>query len=602
MDKFLHVGPKRRAAEQGELPYTSVPKVAKTRKYDDAYIGMGFTSTLVGGEERPQCVLCMTVLAAESLKPNKLKCHLDTTHPDCKDKPVEFFRQKLLKFRAQRTTFTKFASVTANAQLASYKISYLLAQTKKPHTDAEEVILPGAIEMVRAMGDEAIVNKLKTIPLSNNTVGRRIHDMAEDIEEQLTDRVCASTRFALQVDEATDSNRDCLLITYIRFIDAEDNDMREDLLFCKQLKTRGTADELFRVIDAYLREANLKWECCLGVCTDGAQAMAGKRSGLQALIKRVSPNVQWTHCMIHREALASKQLSPELNGVMTDVIATVNYIKTRPVKARLFSVLCEEMGSKHTAVLSRVFELREEIRIFLEEEGHALVLRYNNEQFLLALAYLSDIFQKLNELNLQMQGRSTHLPQLAAKMQSFTKKLELWGQRIEEGDTDSFQNLHSFLGNTSCQNTILPCIQSHISALQQHFHKYFPATDAVAHYEWLTDPFSGKTPAHLSVAEQEKFIDVTSDIGLKQQFRAKSLPAFWIGVEKDYPLLGGKAVSILLPFATSYLCEAGFSAVASIKNKYRARLDIESELRVAISQLSPRFEKLCAEKQAHPSH
>ncbi len=64
--------------------------------------------------------------------------------------------------------------------------------------------------------------------------------------------------------------------------------------------------------------------------------MAGKRGGLQALVKRVSPNMQWTHCMIHREALASKQMSPELNDVMTDIIATVNYIKTRPVKALIF--------------------------------------------------------------------------------------------------------------------------------------------------------------------------------------------------------------------------------------------------------------------------
>ncbi len=48
---------------------------------------------------------------------------------------------------------------------------------------------------------------------------------------------------------------------------------------------------------------------------DGAQTTAGKRKGLQALIKRVSPNTQWTHCVIHREALASRQISPELNKV-----------------------------------------------------------------------------------------------------------------------------------------------------------------------------------------------------------------------------------------------------------------------------------------------
>ena len=68
------------------------------------------------------------------------------------------------------------------------------------------------------------------------------------------------------------------------------------------------------------------------------------------LIKCISPDVQWTHCMIHRKALASKQLSPDLNDLMTDVIATVNYIKTRPVKGRIFLALCEEMASDHTAV------------------------------------------------------------------------------------------------------------------------------------------------------------------------------------------------------------------------------------------------------------
>ncbi|KAK5870459.1 hypothetical protein PBY51_003403 [Eleginops maclovinus] len=366
------------------------------------------------------------------------------------------------------------------------------------------------------MIDEATANKLKVIPLSNNTVGRRILDMSSDIAEQVNDMVRASTRFALQVDEATDSNKDCLLITYVRFIAA--GDMKEDLLFCKKLKTRATADELFKVIDTYLQEANLKWEGCVGVCTDGAQAMAGKHNGLQALIKRVSPNVHWTHCMIHREALASKQLSPELNEVMTDVIATVNYIKTRPVKARLFSALCEEMGSNHTAVLfhsearwlsrgkvlSRVFELREEIWIFLEEEGHDLA-------------------------------------------------------------------------------------------------RYFSVKDS-AQYDWILDPFTAAAPTDFSTAEEEQFIDITSDSTLKLQFQAKLLTAFWIGVEEDYPLLGGKAMAVLLPFATSYLCEVGFSAVASIKTKYRSKLDIENELRVAISQLPPRFEKICSSKQAHTSH
>lgn len=46
---------------------------AKTRKYDEAYLPPSFTSTTVGSEERPQCVVRMKILAADNLKPNKLR-------------------------------------------------------------------------------------------------------------------------------------------------------------------------------------------------------------------------------------------------------------------------------------------------------------------------------------------------------------------------------------------------------------------------------------------------------------------------------------------------------------------------------------------------
>ena len=55
-------------------------------------------------------------------------------------------------------------------------------------------------------------------------------------------------RFALQVDEATDSNKDFLLIAYVRYI--ESCDVAEDLLFCKYVPKRTTADELFKLIES----------------------------------------------------------------------------------------------------------------------------------------------------------------------------------------------------------------------------------------------------------------------------------------------------------------------------------------------------------------
>ena len=42
---------------------------------------------------------------------------------------------------------------------------------------------------------------------------------------------------------------------------------------------------------------------------------------------------------------------------------------------------------------------------------------------------------------------------------------------------------------------------------------------------------------------------------------------------------------------------ACFSAVASLKTQYRSKLNIEHELRVAVSSLQPRFEKISVESR-----
>ena len=86
-------------------------------------------------------------------------------------------------------------------------------------------------------------------------------------------------------------------------------------------------------------------------------------------------------------------------------------------------------------------------------------------------------------------------------------------------------------------------------------------------------------------------------------FREKETSEFWISIYEQYPQLAQKAVEILLPFGSSYLYELGFSALTQIKTKTRSRMvDIDKEMRVALSKVQPRLELICSERQAHPSH
>ncbi len=103
----------------------------------------------------------------------------------------------------------------------------------------------------------------------------------------------------------------------------------------------------FNVLDIFIRENGLAWDRCVGLCTDGAQAMTGRERGLAARVQQVAPLVKWTHCMVHREALAAKKMPVLFDSVLNQSVKMINLIKSRPLNSRLFGVLCQEMGSGH---------------------------------------------------------------------------------------------------------------------------------------------------------------------------------------------------------------------------------------------------------------
>ncbi|GFV15303.1 SCAN domain-containing protein 3 [Trichonephila clavipes] len=144
-------------------------------------MNFGFTITEVNGEEKPLCVSCSKILAEDSMKPNKLKRHFKTLHARC----------------------------------------------KKPHTIAEELILPEAIELVKIMIGDNYAKELQSMSLSNDTVSRRIDDIAEDVEQQLLGKL-RDKLFLIQLDKATDSDKNVHFIAYVgknfkKYSFAEDN-------------------------------------------------------------------------------------------------------------------------------------------------------------------------------------------------------------------------------------------------------------------------------------------------------------------------------------------------------------------------------------------
>lgn len=118
--------------------------------------------------------------------------------------------------------------------------------------------------------------------------------------------------------------------------------------FGKNITAGAKTQDLFVILNTFIFKNNSDWTKC--VYADGACSMSGCYGELQAFV-RSKANALWTHCVILREALASKYLSSTLNQVLKNVVYIVNFIKTQPLEASFSRKLCEVVGTGHTSLL-----------------------------------------------------------------------------------------------------------------------------------------------------------------------------------------------------------------------------------------------------------
>ena len=149
--------------------------MANKRKYDNSYIKFGFTLLNDYVVEKGQCVVCYRVFSNESLGPSKLGNHLKKNHPELKSKSIEYFRRLKSSCKRQRLDKTgNFQQTDQKLTEASFVVSQIIAKQKKTRNIAETVIKPSALAMTRIVLGHKHEKSLKAIPLSNNTVKRRI--------------------------------------------------------------------------------------------------------------------------------------------------------------------------------------------------------------------------------------------------------------------------------------------------------------------------------------------------------------------------------------------------------------------------------------------
>lgn len=79
---------------------------------------------------------------------------------------------------------------------------------------------------------------------------------------------------------------------------------------------------------------------------------------------------------------------------------------------------------------------------------------------------------------------------------------------------------------------------------------------------------------------------------LKISMKKDLLNVFWCSMYQSHPKVSEAALRLLLPFSTTLWCESSFSTLLQIKNKSRNRLDVDPDMRCALSVPQPRIRRL----------
>jgi hypothetical protein len=148
------------------------------------------------------------------------------------------------------------------------------------------------------------------------------------------------------------------------------------------------------------------------------------------------------------------------------------------LNSRLFSVLCEEVETNHRCLLlnseirwlsrgrivQRIFELRDEVKKFLEERNFQY-FESLNDSFFIKVSHLADIFNQINSLNRNLQKDSNIIDYNSA-IKGFMKKLKIWAKKIEKDNYEMFPTLKNFLENKDLQfSSIKLVVKRHLEEL-----------------------------------------------------------------------------------------------------------------------------------------
>lgn len=568
------------------------------------------------------CLICGQTVAVR--KEFNVKRHYQTQHAAKFDEYNGQLRKDRIQslktaLSRQQTLFTKVSKDVEYVVKASFEISEIIARKLKPFSDGEFIkqCIDAAVDCLCPEKKQLF----SSISLSRMTVGRRIGDLADNIEAILKERAENFDAYSICLDESTDMTDTAQLAIFVRGVDNDFN-ITEELLKLASMKGTTTGIDIFEEVKDALKENNLGFLKLTGITTDGAPAMVGTKNGLIGLMQteleksEITTQLIASHCIIHQENLCAKQL--KMDHVMSVVVKTVNFIRARGLNHRQFKEFLGDIEAEYSdviyysevrwlsrgKVLHRFYNLRKEILLFMEMKEKT-VQELLDDNWILDLAFLVDITNHLNNLNTALQGKDQLVNNLYDHVKAFQAKLKLWENQLSKSNTVHFSSLTECKTHENLEK--VKKYTEQISILRTEFSSRF--SDFAAHehdFKLFSDPFNFNAETAPDSMQME-LIELQCNSDLQRKHHEVSLVQFYklYVSQTTFPSIRCHALKMVSLFPSTYICEQFFSKMKLTKSKNRCKLtddNLSNQLRVATSNIKANTSELCKDKKSQVSH
>lgn len=219
---------------------------------------------------------------------------------------------------------------------------------------------------------------------------------------------------------------------------------------------------------------------------------------------------------------------------------------------------------------------------------------------------------KFNNLNLELQGPNKIIGQITNKIFAFEAKLQLYINEVQAGDFSNFPTVAAMQSEVSISDSIyqdmVSYLKEYLSKIQKRFNDVRNIKNCfiLAENPWHFEDNDMILFSQFGFSKTQlinELIELKYDTELKAHFieHREIHIEFWKNVPNNYKSLRDCAQFILTIFSSTNLCEASFSKINFLKNKYRNRLSthLEDTMRIACSPKDANIEEIIEKVKHH---